>query len=748
MKNLRKIVFSVLALILVIGQLLVLMPKSVNAATGDDPGTTITAPENISSRQQVELTVTLASSSGHLDEDGYINVQIPKAIVANKQDIVNQLYIDAPFYLEDNPLQEDENGNYILKVNYDHTKIDQKSAVGQTFTVKFKAPRISSEDTSFPSKVSFSSTLFKGAKKVSTDSAISEILTDNPGLPLLEKRSVQSHKVIDGVNVALMSKDDPSANVFAILVNYNQRHITNAKIVDTTPQNTQLANPQKYIPASGDNTPSQHFRIAKVTGWGNDGLPNAWEYVTSDFASKINITSTGFSIDLGELTPDDSYVIMYAEKVDDAVTPAEFGVRYNHVDLTSNDTIIKSSESAIALDTKDYNYTQLTKTVDKPFIATSDSSLVYSLSLNNQYGTIPAGTKIVDPLPEYTTYNKTTQVDSQYLSNGVYDATTNTITYTLLKELDMGESTNVKFAVNYANPGAKANDKIVNKAYIAYAGTNIYSDSVTTTVANSAILVKKDTNTKAVLAGAVFNLVDENGVTVLKDLTTDNNGIVRTGVLKPGSYTFVETKAPAGYLLDEKPVPFTISYGDTKAITLEKDNAQSTSVSGQKTWMDNENIAGQRPENITVDLYQNGVLLASKKVTADDNWSYSFADLPKLDADGKEYVYTLTEEPVAHYTTTQDGYNFTNVFVPTPPTPVPPVPTPPAPVPPVPTPPMPTPKNPTNPIIVVPTKTVIVSDDTPDILPKTGDDTPLDALLWGLSLTVLASFTLLYQNKK
>ncbi|MBC2371691.1 Cna B-type domain-containing protein [Listeria booriae] len=743
MKNIRKIVFSVLVLSLVISQLLILMPKNASAAAGDDPGTTITAPENISSRQQVELTVTLASSSGHLDEDGYINVQIPNFIVANKQDIVNQLYIDAPFYLEDNPLKEDENGNYILKVNYDHTKIDQESAAGQTFTVKFKAPRISSEDTSFPSTVSFSSTLFKGTENVSKDSATSQIRTDNPGLPLLEKRSVQSHKVIDGVNVALMSKDDPSANVFAILVNYNQRHITNAKIVDTTPQNTQLANPQKYVPASGDNTPSQHFRIAKVTGWGDDGLPNAWEYVTSDFADKINITSTGFSIDLGELTPDDSYVIMYAEKVDDNITSSEFGVRYNHVDLTSNDAIIKSAESAIALDTEDYNYTQLTKNVDKPVIATSDSSLVYSLSLSNQYGTIPAGTKIVDPLPEYTTYNKTTQIDSQYLSNGVYDATTKTITYTLLKDLNMGESTNVKFAVNYANPDAKANDKIVNKAYISYAGTDIYSASVTTTVANSAILVKKDTNTKAALAGAVFNLIDENGDTVLKDLTTDSNGIVRTGVLKPGSYKFVETKAPAGYLLDEKPVPFTINYGDTKAVTLEKDNAQSTSVSGQKTWMDNENIAGQRPENITIDLYQNGVLLDSKKVTADDNWSYSFADLPKLDTDGKEYVYTLKEEPVAHYTTTQDGYNFTNIFVPTPPTPVPPVPTPPAPVPP-----MPTPKNPTNPIIVVPTKTVIDSDDTPESLPKTGDDTPLDALLWGLFLTALASFTLLYQNKK
>ncbi|MBC2310525.1 Cna B-type domain-containing protein [Listeria booriae] len=745
MKNIRKIVFSVLVLSLVISQLLILMPKNASAAAGDDPGTTITAPENISSRQQVELTVTLASSSGHLDEDGYINVQIPNFIVANKQDIVNQLYIDAPFYLEDNPLKEDENGNYILKVNYDHTKIDQESAAGQTFTVKFKAPRISSEDTSFPSTVSFSSTLFKGTESVSKDSATSQIRTDNPGLPLLEKRSVQSHKVIDGVNVALMSKDDPSANVFAILVNYNQRHITNAKIVDTTPQNTQLANPQKYVPASGDNTPSQHFRIAKVTGWGDDGLPNAWEYVTSDFANKINITPTGFSIDLGELTPDDSYVIMYAEKVDDNITSSEFGVRYNHVDLTSNDAIIKSAESAIALDTEDYNYTQLTKNVDKPVIATSDSSLVYSLSLSNQYGTIPAGTKIVDPLPEYTTYDKTIQIDSQYLSNGVYDATTKTITYTLLKDLNMGESTNVKFAVNYANPDAKANDKIINKAYISYAGTDIYSASVTTTVANSAILVKKDTNTKAALAGAVFNLIDENGDTVLKDLTTDSNGIVRTGVLKPGSYKFVETKAPASYLLDEKPVPFTINYGDTKAVTLEKDNAQSTSVSGQKTWMDNENIAGQRPENITIDLYQNGVLLDSKKVTADDNWSYSFADLPKLDTDGKEYVYTLKEEPVAHYTTIQDGYNFTNIFVPTPPTPVPPVPTPPAPVP---VPPMPTPKNPTNPIIVVPTKTVIDSDDTPESLPKTGDDTPLDALLWGLFLTVLASFTLLYQNKK
>ncbi|MCH4057577.1 MAG: Cna B-type domain-containing protein [Lactobacillaceae bacterium] len=94
-------------------------------------------------------------------------------------------------------------------------------------------------------------------------------------------------------------------------------------------------------------------------------------------------------------------------------------------------------------------------------------------------------------------------------------------------------------------------------------------------------------------------------------------------------------------------------------------NTLATSISGNKIWVDNDNAAGKRPSSIKVDLYQNGVQIDSKKVSGEGNeWPYNFANLPKYDADGKEYVYTVKEETVPVYTQTQNGLEITNTIEP------------------------------------------------------------------------------------
>ncbi|MCP9331760.1 Cna B-type domain-containing protein, partial [Lactobacillus kefiranofaciens] len=65
-------------------------------------------------------------------------------------------------------------------------------------------------------------------------------------------------------------------------------------------------------------------------------------------------------------------------------------------------------------------------------------------------------------------------------------------------------------------------------------------------------------------------------------------------------------------------------------------------VAGTKTWKDNNNQDGIRPSSITVNLLANGQQVASKKVSASDNWQYSFDNLP-ADANGKKITYTVTE---------------------------------------------------------------------------------------------------------
>ena len=73
----------------------------------------------------------------------------------------------------------------------------------------------------------------------------------------------------------------------------------------------------------------------------------------------------------------------------------------------------------------------------------------------------------------------------------------------------------------------------------------------------SAQLIKKDSEGQP-LAGAIFKVVDKNGKTVKEGLTSDKDGKVSIDDLAPGEYSFVETQAPTGYILNTIPTHFTI----------------------------------------------------------------------------------------------------------------------------------------------------------------------------------------------
>ncbi len=87
---------------------------------------------------------------------------------------------------------------------------------------------------------------------------------------------------------------------------------------------------------------------------------------------------------------------------------------------------------------------------------------------------------------------------------------------------------------------------------------------------------------------------------------------------------------------------------------------ETIEVTGSKTWNDADNQDGMRPENITIRLYADGKEIDTATVTADDDWSWNFTDLPKYRDGGIEIAYTITEDAVDHYATEYDGYNVTN----------------------------------------------------------------------------------------
>ncbi|MCI6638972.1 MAG: Cna B-type domain-containing protein, partial [Lachnospiraceae bacterium] len=90
---------------------------------------------------------------------------------------------------------------------------------------------------------------------------------------------------------------------------------------------------------------------------------------------------------------------------------------------------------------------------------------------------------------------------------------------------------------------------------------------------------------------------------------------------------------------------------------------EKTTISGTKTWDDNNNQDAKRPDSITVKLLADGIKVAEKTVTASDGWKYSFTDLPVY-RDGKEITYAVAEEAVPNYSTSINGYDITNSYTP------------------------------------------------------------------------------------
>ena len=98
--------------------------------------------------------------------------------------------------------------------------------------------------------------------------------------------------------------------------------------------------------------------------------------------------------------------------------------------------------------------------------------------------------------------------------------------------------------------------------------------------------------------------------------------------------------------------------GDNYTITNTHTPA-ATELFVTKTWKDNGNNDGMRPDEITVTAHGSDGRSYTEKLNADNQWSVMFSNLPKY-ADGKVIEYSLTEESVPGYTSsiTRNGKSF------------------------------------------------------------------------------------------
>uniref|UniRef100_UPI0022424EBF SpaA isopeptide-forming pilin-related protein n=1 Tax=Enterococcus faecalis TaxID=1351 RepID=UPI0022424EBF len=77
----------------------------------------------------------------------------------------------------------------------------------------------------------------------------------------------------------------------------------------------------------------------------------------------------------------------------------------------------------------------------------------------------------------------------------------------------------------------------------------------------------------------------------------DGKGEIHLTRLFPGKYTFVETKSPKGYQLDQTPIPFEVGFDQTSVkITAYNEKSKKTgSITPTESTNKNESTSNKKP---------------------------------------------------------------------------------------------------------------------------------------------------------
>ncbi|WP_159033383.1 SpaA isopeptide-forming pilin-related protein [Ethanoligenens harbinense] len=353
------------------------------------------------------------------------------------------------------------------------------------------------------------------------------------------------------------------------------------------------------------------------TGMSNFALDQSSVKATDSHGNPVSFTddfTNGLTVNLGNIS--DQITITFSTKL----TPDAFTY---FVTNNANQTISTSNQATMTTDTwPDHTVTsntaqvQISNTVVSKSGSTSTSSNVdyidWSVQINQNAVQISNGV-ISDTLPAGLTldtssvklYQQTLQTDGTYAANPTqvnqsnysmtYDATSGNFVFTLPASITSPYLLTFRTYISssYYNKTATFSN------YVTFNGTGFTQTSNTTSggtryygASGSAdgtygtiTILKKDTSNTKILPGATFTMNDGYST---RTATTDSNGQANFGMLRFGTYTFTETKAPDNYQLDS--TPFQVTVGSTtptvtytKTDTLKNGTIQFTKLGDNGT---------------------------------------------------------------------------------------------------------------------------------------------------------------------
>ena len=225
-------------------------------------------------------------------------------------------------------------------------------------------------------------------------------------------------------------------------------------------------------------------------------------------------------------------------------------------------------------------------------------------------------------------------------------------TFTNLRKYKPGTTTEIKYTVK-EDAIANYNGVVSGDMVTGFTITNTNTEKTTVKVTKAWV----GTPAASVDVKLLADGAEKETVTLT---ATDNWTHTFTNLDKYGAdgheivYTVDETPV-AGYAKD-------ISGTAATGFTIKNTNTETINIPVTKTWV------GTAGTSATIKLLADGAQKETVTLTAADNWTHTFSNLPKFDAtDGHEIVYTVDEVDVPNYTkgisgTAATGFTVTNTI--------------------------------------------------------------------------------------